>query len=44
MVETQVNSQEITTRTAKLWLGDDGIIRKVFLKKALTTAIGLIPG
>lgn len=34
MVETQASSNEITTRTAKLWLADDGIIRKVFLHNA----------
>ena len=33
-MEAQASSQEITTRTATLWLGNDGILRKVFLKNA----------
>ncbi len=33
-METQIGTEGVTTRTAKLWLGDDGIIRKVFLQNA----------
>jgi hypothetical protein len=33
-METQSAAEQVTTRTAKLWLGDDGIIRKIFLKDA----------
>ncbi|MES2504114.1 MAG: hypothetical protein V4534_04465 [Myxococcota bacterium] len=33
-MDIQQNSNEVTTRTARLWLGEDGILRKVFLKNA----------
>ena len=33
-METQMQSEPVTTRTAKLWLGTDGILRKIFLNNA----------
>lgn len=36
-METGPISGEVSTRTARLWLGDDGILRKVFLPNAQET-------
>jgi hypothetical protein len=36
-METQTGPGVIETRTAQLWLGEDGIIRKVFLPNARET-------
>jgi hypothetical protein len=36
-METQTHPSAVETRTARLWLGEDGIIRKIFLPNAQET-------
>ncbi len=36
-MDTQTHPNAVETRTARLWLGEDGIIRKIFLPNAQET-------